>query len=433
MVSASLASAGDVFQLIRHGTATTRPELGQLTGLSRTAVTQRVDALRQLGLVIESDPDRSTGGRPPAQLAFRTHAGVVLAADFDVDRCRLGVSSLDGSSLGERAVDMEIGLGPNVVVAWMAERFVELLADVGRDVSDVCGIGIGLPGPVEFNEGRAVSPPIMPGWDGVPIPELLWNVFPVPIQVDNDVNIMAVGEHAAYWRELVDDLLFVKISAGIGCGIIVGGRIHRGAQGSAGDVGHIPVDGYPDVVCRCGNSSCVEAVAGGSAIAARLREAGYDCADSRAVAALVQAGSADASRLVRDAGRLIGTVIANLVNSFNPAVIVVGGEIAHADAHLLAGIREVVYQRSPALATRNLELVVSRLGDRAGVIGATTGVLDDILSADSINAALRSRGTMQLAAADADDQTGLHLPGSGRSPITPRSDFESVTSGQVAR
>jgi len=136
---------------------------------------------------------------------------------------------------------------------------------------------------------------------------------------------------------------------------------------------------------------------------------------------------------VRDAGRLIGTVIANLVNSFNPAVIVVGGEIAHADAHLLAGIREVVYQRSPALATRNLELVVSRLGDRAGVIGATTGVLDDILSADSINAALRSRGTMQLAAADADDQTGLHLPGSGRSPITPRSDFESVTSGQVAR
>ena len=432
MVSATLASAGEVFQLIRQGLATTRPELGRLTDLSRTAVTQRVDALRQLGLVVESDPERSTGGRPATRLSFNSDAGVVLAADLDVDHCRLAVSSLDGSSLGERSAEIDIGLGPDEVIGWMAERFVELLGTVGRDVSVVRGIGIGLPGPVEFKAGRAVSPPIMPGWDGVPIPELLWNVFPVPIQVDNDVNIMAVGEHAAYWPQLVDDLLFVKVSAGIGCGIIVGGRIHRGAQGSAGDVGHLPVDGYPDVVCRCGNSSCVEAVAGGSAIAARLREAGYQCADSRAVAALVKAGNADASRLVRDAGRLVGTVIAHLVNSFNPAVIVVGGEIAHADAYLLAGIREVVYQRSPALATRDLELVVSRLGDRAGVIGATTGVLDDILSADSVNAALRSRSTMQLSGVGADGPMGLHLPGSGRTPLTRRPDFDRVTSEQVA-
>jgi predicted NBD/HSP70 family sugar kinase len=409
MVSTSLASAGEVFQLIRQGTATTRPELGRLTGLSRTAVTQRVIALRELGLVIDNDPDRSTGGRPPGQLIFNADAGVVLAADFEVDRCHLAVSNLDGTTLGELQADIDIGLGPNLVVDWMVERLVELLGNVERCISDVRGIGIGLPGPVEFKAGRVVSPPIMPGWDGVSIPELVWETFAVPVQVDNDVNIMAVGEYATYWRDLVDDLLFVKVSAGIGCGIIVGGRLHRGAQGAAGDVGHIPVDGYPDVICRCGNSSCVEAVASGTAIAARLREAGYDCPDTRAVADLVQAGSADASRLVRDAGRLVGTVIAHLVNSFNPAVIVLGGEIAHAHAHLLAGIREVVYQRSPALATRNLELVVSRLAERAGMIGATTGVLDDILSADSVNAALRSGHT---------GSPGLYLPGTGQSPPT---------------
>ncbi len=424
MVSTSLASAGEILQLIRQGIATTRPELGRLTGLSRTAVTQRVIALRELGLVIENDPDGSTGGRPPAQLIFNADAGVVLAADFEVDRCRLAASTLDGSPLGERRADIDISLGPDVVVAWMVEQFIALLAEVGRDVTDVLGVGIGLPGPVEFRAGRVVSPPIMPGWDGVSIPELVWETFPVPVQVDNDVNIMAVGEHATYWRESVDDLLFVKVSAGIGCGIILGGHLHRGAQGAAGDVGHIPVDGYPDVICRCGNSSCVEAVASGSAIAARLREAGYDCADTRAVVDLVQAGSADAARLVRDAGRLVGTVIAHLINSFNPAVIVLGGEIAHAHAHLLAGIREVVYQRSPALATRNLELVVSRLGDRAGMIGATTGVLDDILSADSINAALRSGDTAR---------SGLYLPGTGRSPSTRTSDFGHQASQGASR
>ncbi len=397
MASSSLTSAGELLQLVRSGAATTRPELGRVTGLSRTAVTQRVDALRDLGLLLEHDPTGSTGGRPPSQLRFNADAGVVLAADFDIDRCRIAVGSLDGTLLAEQAAVIDIGRGPIEVVGWLADQFDELLRQVERSAADLRGIGIGVPGPVEFSAGRAVSPPIMPGWDGVSIPELLSPRFPLPVQVDNDVNIMAVGEHAASWRQRADDLLFLKVSAGIGCGIIVGGRLHRGAAGAAGDVGHIPVDGYGDVVCACGNSGCVEAVAGGTAIAARLREGGYDCTGAGGVAALVHAGNADASRLVRDAGRLIGTVVANLVNSFNPAVIVVGGEIAMAHAHLLAGIREVVYQRSTALATQNLDLVVSQLGDHAGVVGAIAGVLDDILSPDSVDAALVAARTPQRA------------------------------------
>jgi predicted NBD/HSP70 family sugar kinase len=380
------ASAGNLFQLIRSGAATTRPELTRLTGLSRSAVGQRVSALIAAGLVTESEPVASTGGRPPTRLRFTAESGLVLAADLGVTHCRIAVSTLDGSPLAELAAEKPIALGPDVILEWLVERVVDLVAEAGRDAGDIRGIGIGVPGPVEFSAGRAVQPPIMPGWDGVPIPARLHPRFPVPILVDNDVNIMAVGEYGAHWSDTADDLLFVKVGTGIGCGIVVGGDIHRGAQGAAGDIGHIEVQGHQDVRCHCGNTGCVEAVAGGEALAHRLRDLGYDCPDARGVTRLVRGGNADAIRLVRDAGRSIGEVLAGLVNAFNPAVIVVGGDIAEAHTPLLAGVREVIYRRSTALATRGLELVASRLGDRAGVVGAITTVLDHILATEAIDA-----------------------------------------------
>ena len=388
------ASAGYIFQLIRSGTATTRPELAAQSGLSRTAVRQRVSALTDLGLVVESAPQQSTGGRPPARLRFSADGGLVLAADFGVTHCRLAVSTLDGTLLAELAADQPIALGPDAILGWAIGRFGDLLGEVGRDAVDVRGIGIGVPGPVEFSAGRAVSPPIMPGWHGVVIPDRLTGAFPVPVLVDNDVNIMAIGEHAAHWRERVDDLLFVKVGAGIGCGIITAGEILRGAQGTAGDIGHIRVEGQHGVRCHCGNDGCVEAVAGGQALQRRLVELGYECADARAVARLVRDGNSDAARLVRDAGRMLGEVLAGLVNFSNPAVIVIGGDVAVAHRQLLAGVREVVYRRSTALATRDLELVVSRLGDRAGVVGAVTMVLDHLLAADAVDAAIAARTSL---------------------------------------
>lgn len=382
------ASVGNVFQLIRSGMATTRPELTQLSGLSRTAVRQRVSALIDVGLVVESEPQQSTGGRPPARLHFSAESGLVLAADFGVTHCRVAVSTLDGTLLAELAADKPIALGPDVILDWVTDRFDDLLREVGRPPTDVRGIGIGVPGPVEFTAGRAVHPPIMPGWDGVLIPERLNRTFPVPVLVDNDVNIMAIGEYGAHWRDLVDDLLFIKVSTGIGCGIIAGAEIHRGAQGAAGDIGHIRVEAQHAIVCHCGNVGCVEAVAGGEALSRRLGELGYDCPDARSVARMVRGGNSDAARLVRDAGRALGEVLAGLVNGFNPAVIVIGGDVAEAHTQLIAGVREVIYQRSTALATRDLELVVSRLGDRAGVVGATTMVLDHILAPDAVDAAV---------------------------------------------
>jgi len=250
----------------------------------------------------------------------------------------------------------------------------------------VRAIGIGVPGPVEFAAGRAVNPPIMPGWDGYPIRERFFDHYGVPVLVDNDVNIMALGEHWVL-SPSPNDLLFVKVGTGIGSGLILGGRLHRGAQGAAGDIGHVQVtrDG---AVCRCGNQGCLEAVAGGRALAQVLSEAGLDASTSRDVVSLAKSGNAVASQAVREAGRLLGRVLASMVNILNPDTIIVGGDVAEAGEQLLAGVREVVYKRSTALATSRLQVLPSSLGDRAGITGAAAMVIEHVFAPGMIDAAL---------------------------------------------
>ena len=208
-------------------------------------------------------------------LAFNEDAGVVLAADLGATHSRLAVTNLGGTVLAEDSGDMAIAAGPRRCSTGSTSASTRLLGEIGRDDADVRGIGIGVPGPVEHATGRPRNPPIMPGWDGYPIPERFADRYRVPVLVDNDVNIMALGEHWTNWRE-VDHLLFVKVATGIGCGIVVDGRIHRGAEGAAGDIGHIRVaaEGAEAIICSCGNVGCLEALAGGAAMAARLRERG---------------------------------------------------------------------------------------------------------------------------------------------------------------
>ena len=388
-VSPQLLTPGVLFQLVRADEADSRAELARTTGLARSTVSQRVDALLGLGLLVEQGGGASTGGRPPTRLAFDAASGVVLCADLGATHCRLAVSDLDCTLLVERPAEMDIARGPDVVLAWVHEQFADLLAEVGRSPADVRGVGVGVPGPVEFAAGRAVSPPIMPGWDGVSVPAAFATGYPgVPVLVDNDVNVMALGEYWTSWRHSVDDLLFVKVATGIGCGIVAGGAIHRGADGTAGDIGHVQIPDAGDALCRCGNRGCVEAVASGGALARELRSIGVDAHHSRDVVALVRAGNAQALTLVRQAGRLVGEVLAGAVNFFNPSVIVIGGDLAHAHEQFFAGVREVVYRRSTALATQHLQLARSRLDDRAGVIGCAVTVVEQILSPAAIDAML---------------------------------------------
>jgi predicted NBD/HSP70 family sugar kinase len=385
----SPTSAGALLELIRNGTATTRADLARHTGLARSTVAQRVDALLGAGLVYEAGGSASTGGRPPTVLAFNPAAGVVLVADLGATHARVAVSDLAGTPLAEMASDLDIALGPEKVLGWVSERFTELLGESGHAAAEVRGIGIGVPGPVEFDSGRPFNPPIMPGWDGFSIPSWFAGRYAAPVLVDNDVNIMARGEHWVHWRD-TEHLLLVKVGTGIGCGIVAGGQIHHGARGAAGDIGHIRATASEDVVCRCGNVGCLEALAGGQALAERLAAEGADTANSRDVVALVRAGDPTAMRMVRDAGRALGEVLAGTVNFFNPAVIVIGGDIAEAHAQLLAGVREGIFSRSLALATRDLRIVPCRLGDRAGITGAAMMSIDRALSPDAVDRGLQA-------------------------------------------
>ena len=387
--SLPILGAGSVLRMIRDGEAVTRADLARRTGLARSTVGQRVDALLAHELVYEAGGSASTGGRPPTVLAFNHLAGVVLAADLGATHSRLAVSDLAGAPLTEVALDMDIADGPEQVLGWVDERFKELLAKAGKDPADVRGIGIGVPGPVAFATGQPVNPPIMPGWDGFSIPDWFAEHYEAPVLVDNDVNIMALGEHFSHWRD-TDHLLFIKVGTGIGCGIVAGRLIHRGAQGAAGDIGHIRVPGNEEVLCRCGNVGCLEAIAGGRALAIRLTDAGLKAANSRDVVALTRAGEPLAVRMVRDAGRTLGLVLAGSVNFFNPSAIVIGGDLGEAHEQLLAGVREVIFERSLPLATRDLRTAPSRLGDRAGIVGAAIMVVEHVLAPDVVDRALQA-------------------------------------------
>ena len=243
-----------------------------------------------------------------------------------------------------------------------------------------------IPGAVDVAAGAGLESPLMPGWGGVPIAPHLAAAPGVPVLVDNDVNALSLAECTV--RPGVGDLLFVKVSTGIGAGIVAGGALRRGAVGAAGELGHNPVGDGGGVVCRCGNLDCLEAVAGGAALVTALAAAGREVTDVPGVVALVRAGDPEAVRLVRHAGRRIGEVLAVAVNLLNPQVVVFGGDLAEAFEPLLAGVRELVHQRAMVTATRALRIEQSTLGERAGIVGCAAMALAEVLSPRAIDAAL---------------------------------------------
>src|ERR1700754_1743874 len=301
--STGVTGAGELLQHLRDGRARTRSELATSTGLARSTVAARIDALLASGLVRHGGEASSTGGRPPTRFRFDPAARVVLGADLGATHARLAVTDLAAAVLAEVSEDLDIALGPEHVLDRVLALARELLAPWDRGM--LAGIGIGLPGPVEHSTGRPINPPIMPGWDGYDVPGRLTAELGVPALVDNDVNIMALGEHFAYWRT-TEHLMLVKVATGIGSGIISDGALRRGAQGAAGDLGHVAVPGGGVVPCRCGNTGCLEAIASGAALAAALRARGHDTSSSRDVVALARGGSVEAVQLLRAAGRTIG-------------------------------------------------------------------------------------------------------------------------------
>ncbi len=387
----NLSRAGDLFQLLRDGQARTRAELAVTTGLARSTVASRIDALINSGLVGPAGEASSSGGRPPSRFAFNPAARVVLAVDVGATHVIVAVTDLNGSILAERRLAQEVADGPEVVLGRVVSAGRELLAEAGRELGDLAGMGIGLPGPVEHDTGRPVKPPIMPGWDGFDVVTYVQRSLPVPVLVDNDVNIMALGERTAYWPDH-DNFLFIKVATGIGAGIISSGDLQRGANGTAGDLGHVRVPRGDDVLCRCGNHGCLEALASGPAVAHQLQSQGLEASTGADVLRLVGEGNLQAIQALRQAGRDVGDVLATVVNLLNPSMIIIGGSVGEAGEHLVAGIREVVYRRSLPLATTHLRIGISMAGDRAAILGASQMVTQHVLSPAVIEATLQATG-----------------------------------------
>ena len=395
-VDEALDALVTILDELRSSGAQSRPELVAHTGLGRGIVAQRVGELLDLGLVVEGEVGPSTGGRPPRRVSFRADAGHLLVADLGATSIDVAVTDLEGRILGHRDEPADVSAGPEPCLARVEELFEDLVVATRDLPGRLWGVGIGVPGPVEFASGRPVSPPIMPGWDAYPVRERFAQRYHAPVWVDNDVNILALGE----WRSGIavghDNVVVVKIGTGIGAGIISNGRIHRGTQGAAGDVGHIQVVDAASIVCRCGNVGCLEALAGGAALARDGEAAAVAGRSDRLRIAFDQHGrvtAEDVARaasfgdpfsvgLLQSAGHRVGLMLASVVNFFNPSLIVVGGGVAQSGDQLLAAIRETVYRRSLPLATRDLVVQRSSLGALAGVVGASAMVLEQLFSQD---------------------------------------------------
>ena len=389
-------------ELVRTGKAVTRSDLGKLSGLGRSIVSQRIDDAIDLGLIEEADFGVSTGGRVPRNLRFRHERGTFLIAVFGARHLGVAITDLSGLTLKSIHEEWDISSGPEKSL----DRVIALhkkLSD-GQDWARVWGVVVGVPGPVEFETGKPVAPPIMPGWNAYDIRAYMGKHFHAPCWVDNDVNLMAMGEQTVLRNDAqnggnLDDLLFIKVGSGIGAGIISEGKVHRGANGSAGDIGHVAVADDSKIICRCGQYGCLEAVAGGWALArdgetaaregksellsARLEKRGYlTPAD---IAEGATSGDGYCMEAVARSGRIVGETLATLVNFFNPGIVVVGGSIAATGDLFLAAVRQTVYRRSLPLATRDLRIIPAEPNHEEGLLGGSALAQTQIFSRSSMN------------------------------------------------
>jgi glucokinase-like ROK family protein len=381
----------ELLRLLRDDGPVSRAQLGEAVRLSRSKLAVELDRLTEMGLVEALGLAASRGGRRSAIVGLASGLRF-LGIDIGATSVDVAVTDARMAVLDQLSEPIDVRHGPDAVLAVVLD-LVGKLRSSGNAV-DLHGAGVGVPGPVSFREGVPVAPPIMPGWNQFPVRSVLSQHLGCPVLVDNDVNIMALGEMHAGLARTVDDLLFVKIGTGVGCGIVVDGRVYRGTSGSAGDIGHIRVDDEGPV-CSCGNVGCLEAHFSGAALARDATEAARSgrsdvLAEQLAAAGVLTAadvaaaaGGADqvAVELVRDGAHQLGLLLAGLVSFFNPGMVVLGGEVAAGLGHpLLAELRSVVYRRSLPLATGNLPIVLSELGSRAGVIGAARMISDSVLS-----------------------------------------------------
>lgn len=395
----TLASSEDrILASIRKFGALSRAELGERLGYSRATVASALDRLLMLKIIKEErELGQSQGGRRPRIYGINRDLGFVVGVDIGATHLDLALADFKGNILEQVSNPADVHEEPEKVLGTVIELIKQALEKQNGRLDQILAIGIGVPGPVQFDQGILIAPPLMPAWEFFPIREFMQQTFTAAnVIVDNDVNVMAIGESCAGAGKNIDNFIFVKISTGIGAGILCQGEIYRGHDGAAGDVGHICVD-YNGPTCHCGNVGCLEAMAAGPAIAARGIEAAQNNQSEKLAQAFTdnngtltaelvgdaaKAGDAAANEIVKSSGRMIGGMLASLVNFFNPQLIIIGGSVSHIGIRLLSAIRQAVLRRSTALSTRHLHIEFSQLGNDAGVIGAIWLSLEHVFTVD---------------------------------------------------
>jgi glucokinase-like ROK family protein len=387
------AHEAQVVDTLRKHSSVSRSDIARITNWSRPKVTAIVNRMIKSGFLIEVGEGDSQGGRRPHLLTLNSELGYVVGVDIGATSIDLALADLNAQVLLRSTGLADVRGGPTLLLSDVRRRILDMLRRRGLQPEQVLAVGVGVPGPVDFARATLVAPPLMPAWKNFPIRDFFHHLFPnALVSVDNDVNIMALGEVRVGAGVGVDNFLFVKVGTGIGAGVICDGLVHRGSTGSAGDIGHISAD-HNGPICHCGSAGCLEIMAAGPAIAARgvratqtgaspilakMMNANSGILRTEDVGAAARAGDRITIEIVQSSGQMIGNVLAGLVNFFNPSLILIGGGVSNIGNHFLASIRQAVLRRSTALATRELMISYSRMGSEAGVTGAIHLALDNL-------------------------------------------------------
>ena len=362
-----------------------RAEIARHASLSRATVSSVVADLQHAGLVIEeplSSDGSAPAGRPPALLRLDAAAGAALGIDFGKRHLRVVATDLGHQLLAERALVMASDHDASHGIDVAARLVDEVLDEAGISRSRIVGVGMGIPGPIDQTSGELGSSTILPGWVGIRAAEAMTERLGLEVSVDNDANLGAMSEWTWGAGRRYADVAYLKVATGIGAGLIVGGRLHRGASGTAGEIGHTIVDPNGPV-CRCGNRGCLETLVGAPALLKMLEQTHGELSIRDAIA-LAESGDAGSRRVIGDAGAAIGSAAATLCNLFNPARIVVGGDLGAAGELLLAPMRDAIARAAIPSAAEHVAVVAGELGERAEVLGAIALVLRDggVVAAD---------------------------------------------------
>ena len=364
-----------------------RVEIAHRMELSRAAVTTIINDYLTTGIIREAESRNGHSGRPAIELEINPAYGYVVGIDFGATHLNMLAADTSTRILAEVEVAVDIQNGPEACLAEANIRLQELLLKAHLELKDILTIGVGVPGPIVSEAGMVVAPPIMPGWDHFPIRDTLQKQWGCPVSVNNDAELGVLGEWASGAGRGERNLIYIKVGTGIGAGLLMDGQIYRGVSGSAGEIGHLTID-ENGPMCACGNQGCLEAFAGGRAIALQAQQAvqqgqrtqlveirPVESITAKDVAAAARRGDLLSQRILAQAGAKIGIAIAGLINMFNPGMVIIGGGVAQTGDILLEPMRQTVQRRSLPAATRATRITTAMLGRRSSSMGAVIQAL----------------------------------------------------------